>query len=220
MAKSLNWTWPFIRFVFFICHTIIQSITSSEMCSLHLTHPSAHTLEPVGSWRCGTRGAVGGSVPCSRVSPQSWTILTEPRFEPTTSGYKSNALFIRPRLPRFMSFIFYCSNNSIYSLSEFKGSLWFWLESGLWMFQMYVGSMTNKWCWCRIMRLIPPWCLQVPAWCGWVCGLCISAHTLAWSVVAAVPPQSPQGPTHIPDGPAAASRTPGTGSLQSTQQKK
>ncbi len=44
---------------FFICH--IQSITSSEMCSLHLTHPSAHTP-----------GAVG--VPCSRVSPQSWTI--------------------------------------------------------------------------------------------------------------------------------------------------
>ncbi len=27
----------------FICHTIIQSITSSEMCSLHLTHPRAHT---------------------------------------------------------------------------------------------------------------------------------------------------------------------------------
>ncbi len=28
-----------------------------------------------GSQRCGARGAVGGSVPCSRVSPQSWTIL-------------------------------------------------------------------------------------------------------------------------------------------------
>ncbi len=26
------------------------------------------------SQRCGARGAVGGSVPCSRVSPQSWTI--------------------------------------------------------------------------------------------------------------------------------------------------
>ncbi len=53
-------------------YTIIQSITSSEMCSLHLTHPSAHTwssgqltLRHPGSSR-------GDSVPCSRVSPQSW----------------------------------------------------------------------------------------------------------------------------------------------------
>ncbi len=57
---------------FFVTNTIIQSITSSEMCSLHLTHPSAHTLGAVGSQCCGARGAVGGSVPCSRVSPQSW----------------------------------------------------------------------------------------------------------------------------------------------------
>ncbi len=28
--------------------------------------------------------------------------LPEPRFEPTTSGYKSNALSIRPRLPQFI----------------------------------------------------------------------------------------------------------------------
>ncbi len=60
-------------FLFITC-TIIQSITSSEMCSLHLTHPSAHTPGAVASQRCGTQGAVGGSVPCSRVSPQSWTI--------------------------------------------------------------------------------------------------------------------------------------------------
>ncbi len=53
---------------------IIQSITSSEMCSLHLTHPSAHTFGAVGSQHCGARGAVGGLVPCSRVSPRSWTI--------------------------------------------------------------------------------------------------------------------------------------------------
>ncbi len=46
------------------------------MCSLHLTHPSAHTLGALGSRHCGARGAVGGSVPCSRVSPQSWTIPT------------------------------------------------------------------------------------------------------------------------------------------------
>ncbi len=37
---------------FFFCHvtyTIIQSITSSEMCSLYLTHPCAHTLGAVGT---------------------------------------------------------------------------------------------------------------------------------------------------------------------------
>ncbi len=44
------------------------------MCSLHLTHPSTHTLGAVGSRRSSARGAVGGSVPCSRVSSQSWTI--------------------------------------------------------------------------------------------------------------------------------------------------
>ncbi len=37
-------------------------------------------------------GSSRGSVPCSRVSPQ---FLLEPRFKPTTSGYKSNALSIR-----------------------------------------------------------------------------------------------------------------------------
>ncbi len=54
----------------FVTYTIIQSIMRSEMCSLHLTHPSG----AVGSRHCGARGAVGGSVPCSRVSPQSWTL--------------------------------------------------------------------------------------------------------------------------------------------------
>ncbi len=78
----------------FVTYTIIQSITSSEICSLHLTHPSAHTPGSVGSRHCGARGAVGGSVPCTRVSRGQF--LPEPRFEPTTSGYKSN---IRPRLP-------------------------------------------------------------------------------------------------------------------------
>ncbi len=31
--------------IFAYTYTIIQSITSSEMCYLHLTHPSAHTLD-------------------------------------------------------------------------------------------------------------------------------------------------------------------------------
>ncbi len=32
-----------LRWALFVTYTIIQSITSNDMCSLHLTHPSAHT---------------------------------------------------------------------------------------------------------------------------------------------------------------------------------
>ncbi len=39
----------YIYIFFFVRYTIIQSITSSEMCSLHLTHPSAHTFQAVGT---------------------------------------------------------------------------------------------------------------------------------------------------------------------------
>ncbi len=56
-----------LRLALFVTYTIIMR---SEMCSLHLTHPSG----AVGSRHCGARGAVGGSVLCSRVSPQSWTL--------------------------------------------------------------------------------------------------------------------------------------------------
>ncbi len=63
-----------LRWALFVTYTIIQRITSSEMCSLHLSHSSEHTLGAVGSQHSSAWGAVGGSVPCSRVSPQSWTI--------------------------------------------------------------------------------------------------------------------------------------------------
>ncbi len=58
-----------LRWALFVTYTILQSIMRSEMCSLHLTHPSG----AVGSRHCSAWGAVGGSVPCSRVSPQSCT---------------------------------------------------------------------------------------------------------------------------------------------------
>ncbi len=45
-----------LRWALFETYTIIQSITSSEMCSLHLTHPSAHTLGAVGNRRCSSWG--------------------------------------------------------------------------------------------------------------------------------------------------------------------
>ncbi len=77
-----------LRWALFVTYTIIQSIMRSEMCSLHLTHPSG----AVGSRHCGARGAVGGSVPCSRVSPQSWTL-------PARAGIRSHNL----GLPRVSS---------------------------------------------------------------------------------------------------------------------
>ncbi len=52
-----------------------EYITSSEMYSLHLTHPKWTHTRSSGSARSNpcysARGAVGGSVPCSR-TPQSW----------------------------------------------------------------------------------------------------------------------------------------------------
>ncbi len=68
-----------LRWALFVTYTIIQNIMSSEMCSLHLTHPSG----AVGSRQCGSRRAVGSSVPCSRVSPQSWTL-------PAGAGIRTN----------------------------------------------------------------------------------------------------------------------------------
>ncbi len=95
------------------------------ICPLHLTHPSAHSQQWTHTWSsgqpyCGARGAVGGSVPCSRVSPQSWywrwrehLLFTPPTDNPCRTwesnrqplGYKSNSLTIRPRLPlKFSAF--------------------------------------------------------------------------------------------------------------------
>ncbi len=60
-----------------VCPSLSQMEASSKdsndvwpifiICTLHLTHPGAHT--PGASRCCGARGAVGGSVPCSRVLP-------------------------------------------------------------------------------------------------------------------------------------------------------
>ncbi len=69
------------------------------MCSLHLTHPSAHTLGAVGNQCCGTWGAFGGSVPCSRVmdnSCRSRDSNQQPQVaSPTLYSFE-------PRLPNFL----------------------------------------------------------------------------------------------------------------------
>ncbi len=68
----------------FVTYTIIQSIMRSEMCSLHLTHPSVHT------WSSGQptvqRPGSSRGLPVGDSNPQPWV----------TSGFKSNALSIRP----------------------------------------------------------------------------------------------------------------------------
>ncbi len=88
MAKML---YIFCKAISTFCKcTTGQDVTCGQVwcpilgiCALHLTHPSAHTHSSekwtnththgaVGSQCCGAQGAVGGLVPCSRVSPQSW----------------------------------------------------------------------------------------------------------------------------------------------------
>ncbi len=93
--------------------------------ALHLTHPCTHTQQwththhehtpgAVGSHLCcSARGAVGGSVPCSR-APQSWywgwrehwtfTPLTNNSCRPETRTHNilitSDSLTIRPQIPQ------------------------------------------------------------------------------------------------------------------------
>ncbi len=109
------------------------------ICPLHLTHPSAHSQQwthtrSSGQPYCGARGAVGGSVPCSRVSPQSWywrwrehLLFTPPTDNPCRTwesnlqplGYKSNSLTIRPRLPHTLSRLFSKKTKDLFSFSMF-----------------------------------------------------------------------------------------------------
>ncbi len=110
---------PAMEFLFlFVTYTIIQNITSSEICALHLTHPSAHTHRAVGSQCCGCPGSSRGfgalfkgltSVVVMKVERLLFIhsthrqFLPEPRFEPTTLGYKSDTLSIRPQLPPYIT---------------------------------------------------------------------------------------------------------------------
>ncbi len=77
-----------------ITYTIIQSIMRSEMCSLHLTHPSVHT------WSSGqpTVQRPGSS----RGLPVGAGIRTHNL--PLASGFKSNALSISPTTAKFSAF--------------------------------------------------------------------------------------------------------------------
>ncbi len=93
---------------FYLSHTQLyrEYITSSEMYSLHLTHPKWTHTRSSGQPCYSARGAVGGSVPCST----SVVVLKEDTpptnnpcrtwdSNPQPSAYKSDSLSIRPRLP-------------------------------------------------------------------------------------------------------------------------
>ncbi len=81
------------------------------MYSLHLTHPKWTHTRSSGQPCYSTRGAVGGSVPCSR-TPQSWywrrrEVIYSPTNNPCRTrdsnpqplDYESDSLTSRPRLP-------------------------------------------------------------------------------------------------------------------------
>ncbi len=90
-SQAAHIEWNIIEYIFFfITYTITQSITSSEICSLQLTHPSAPTLGAVGSrhlWRPGSIWGVRCLAQGSHLSRGQF--LPEPRFKPTTSSYKT-----------------------------------------------------------------------------------------------------------------------------------
>ncbi len=98
------------------------------------THtPWTHTRSSGQPYCCGARGAVGGSVPCSRVSPQSWYwgwreswTFTPPIYNPCLTwdsnpqplGDKSDSLSIRVRkqikMFRCVQFFFKQETENIY----------------------------------------------------------------------------------------------------------
>ncbi len=100
--------------LFYLPHARLyrEYITSSEMYSLHLTHPKWTHTRSSGQPCYSARGAVGGSVSCSR-TPQSWYwrrrerwLFTPPTYNPCRTwdsnpqplDYESDSLTIRPRL--------------------------------------------------------------------------------------------------------------------------
>ncbi len=86
----------------FICHIHNYTEYNQQWNVFSAFNPSkcAHTLGPVGSRRCGARGAVEGTVPCSRVSPQSWTIPAGAEIRNPQPRVTSPTLYpLEPRLP-------------------------------------------------------------------------------------------------------------------------
>ncbi len=76
IGQQIRLTWSRGRWgeedFFYLSHTrLYREYITSEMYSLHLTHPKWTHTRSSGQPCYGARGAVGGSVPCSR-TPQLW----------------------------------------------------------------------------------------------------------------------------------------------------
>ncbi len=88
------------------------------MCSLHLTHPSAHTPGAVDTHthleQWAVRGAVGVLVPCSRVSPQSWTNPAGAEIRTHNLELQVTLYPLEPRLPLLK--LAFCSEVHILSI--------------------------------------------------------------------------------------------------------
>ncbi len=104
-----------------LCSAFIPSKVCTHTTHTH-THTHTHNTHTTLSrssghpfcFCCGTWGAVGGSLPCSR-APQSWywgwrkhCTFTPPTYNSCRTwdsnlqlGYESDSLIIRPRLPLF-----------------------------------------------------------------------------------------------------------------------
>ncbi len=93
--------------------SILEILDTRNSCST-FTHPSAHTPGAVGSHLCcGARGAVGGSVPCSRaprrgIEGEESAVYSLPYLQSQQDrdlnlqpfDYETDSLTIRPRHPR------------------------------------------------------------------------------------------------------------------------
>ncbi len=151
------------------------------ICPLHLTHPSAHSQQWTHTWSsgqpyCGARGAVGGSVPCSRVSPQSWywrwrehLLFTPPTDNPCRTwesnrqplGYKSNSLTIRPRLPRRFTL---CYMKTMWKNNRLNSET---IGSNVCTVCIFYCYLTSKYIWRTLLAIkelnyhLQNWCLFV-----------------------------------------------------------
>ncbi len=78
------------------------SIRPMTARSLHLTHPKRIRTWSSGQPLYSARGAVRGSVPCSRALQSQFLPARDVNLQ--TSGYRPDSLTIRPRLPLFSAF--------------------------------------------------------------------------------------------------------------------
>ncbi len=86
----------------FVTYTIIQSITSSEMCSLHLTHPSAHTHTHLEQ-RAASGAAPGGQLGVRCLAQGSH--LSRGQFLPRSIRATTAPLYMMPYTVLDVSFL-------------------------------------------------------------------------------------------------------------------